>query len=83
MAANIKFFRGRYYFGGDPSGKDSTRKILTHKKIKKNIQSIKKVFKNILKTENKKTKPIFVDNADWLTELNYIEFLRNIGSLLL
>ena len=65
---------------GDPSGKDSTRKILTHKEIKKNIQSIKKVFNNILKTENKKTKPIFVDNADWLNKLNYIEFLRNIGS---
>ena len=35
---------------GDPSGKDSTRKILTHKEIKKNIQSIKKAFfNNILK----------------------------------
>jgi tyrosyl-tRNA synthetase len=65
---------------GDPSGKDSTRKILEQKQIKKNIQSIKKVFNKILDTDNKKTKPIFVNNAEWLTKLNYIEFLRNIGS---
>ncbi len=64
---------------GDPSGKDATRKILNQKEIKKNIQSIKKVFNKILGSSNKKTKPIFVDNADWLTKLNYIDFLRNIG----
>jgi tyrosyl-tRNA synthetase len=65
---------------GDPSGKDSTRKILDQKEIKKNIQSIKKVFNKILDTSNKKTCPIFVDNAEWLTKLNYIQFLRDIGS---
>ena len=64
---------------GDPSGKDSTRKILNHKEIKKNIKNIKKVFNKILNTSNKKTKPIFVDNYNWLAKLNYIEFLRNIG----
>ena len=65
---------------GDPSGKDSTRKILKVQDIKKNIQSIKKVFNKILDTKNKKTSPIFVDNADWLVKLNYIQFLRDIGS---
>ena len=65
---------------GDPSGKDTTRKILTEKQINKNIKSIKKVFTNILDNSNKKTKPIFVDNASWLTKLNYIKFLREIGS---
>ena len=65
---------------GDPSGKDSTRKILDQKEIKKNIQSVKKVFNKILNTSNKKTAPIFVDNAEWLTKLNYIQFLRDIGS---
>jgi len=64
---------------GDPSGKDSTRKILEKKEIKRNIVSIKKIFKKILNTSNKKTKPIFVDNAKWLTELKYIQFLREIG----
>ena len=65
---------------GDPSGKDSTRKILEKREIDKNIKSIKKAFNRILDTSNKKTKPIFVDNAKWLTKLNYIKFLRDIGS---
>ena len=65
---------------GDPSGKDSTRKILKQRDINYNIQSIKKVFNKILDTSNKKTKPVFVNNADWLTKLNYIQFLREIGS---
>ena len=65
---------------GDPSGKDSTRKILENNQIKKNIQSIKKVFNKILDTSNKKIAPIFVNNAVWLTKLNYIQFLRDIGS---
>jgi tyrosyl-tRNA synthetase len=65
---------------GDPSGKDTTRKILELKEIDKNIQSIKKVFNKILDTSDKNTKPIFVNNAEWLTKLNYIQFLRDIGS---
>ena len=65
---------------GDPSGKDSTRKILKEKEIKNNIQSIKKVFNKILNTSNKDLKPIFVNNAEWLTKLNYIQFLRDVGS---
>ena len=65
---------------GDPSGKDSTRKILDQEEIKKNIENIKKVFNKILDFSNSDTKPIFVDNYDWLVKLNYIEFLRNVGS---
>tara|TARA_X000000950_G_scaffold242044_1_gene296056 strand:- start:251 stop:1489 length:1239 start_codon:yes stop_codon:yes gene_type:complete len=65
---------------GDPSGKDSTRKILEKNEIKKNIQSIKKAFNKILDISNKKTAPIFVDNEEWLAKLNYIQFLRDIGS---
>ena len=65
---------------GDPSGKDSTRKILAENEIKNNIQSIKKVFNKILDTSNENTAPIFVNNADWLTKLNYIQFLRDTGS---
>ena len=64
---------------GDPSGKDATRKILNESEIKKNIQSIKKVFIKILDTSNKNI-PLFVNNAEWLTKLNYIKFLRDIGS---
>ena len=65
---------------GDPSGKDSTRKILEQKDIRNNIKSIKKVFNKILDTSKKKVAPIFVDNADWLTKLNYNKFLRDVGS---
>ena len=65
---------------GDPSGKDSTRKILYQNEIKKNIKSITRVFNKILDTSNKNTTPIFVNNAEWLTKLNYIQFLRDIGS---
>ncbi len=64
---------------GDPSGKDSTRKILKEKEIKKNILSIKKLFEKLLPAKNKKIKPIFVDNYQWLSKLKYIDFLREIG----
>ena len=65
---------------GDPSGKDTTRKMLGNEEIKKNINSIKKVFNKILNTSNKNTSPIFVNNAEWLTKLKYIDFLRDVGS---
>ena len=64
---------------GDPSGKEETRKILSEKVIEKNIKNIENVFKFFLKTKNKKTKPIFVNNYKWLGKLNYIKFLREIG----
>ena len=65
---------------GDPSGKDATRRILEQDEIKRNIKSIKKVFNRILVSSSKINAPIFVDNAEWLTKLNYIKFLRDFGS---
>ena len=64
---------------GDPSGKDSTRKILKQKDINKNIKNIKKVFEKLLFSKNKKIKPVYVDNNGWLGKLKYINFLRDIG----
>ena len=64
---------------GDPSGKDETRKILSEKNIKANSNNIKKILTKFLIGKNNKTKPIFVDNKNWLTKLNYISFLRDIG----
>ena len=64
---------------GDPSGKDTTRKILEEQTIDENIKKIKKIFEKLLDFEDEKTKPIFVNNAEWLNKLQYIEFLRNIG----
>jgi len=64
---------------GDPSGKEETRKILSKNEINQNIKSIEKIFKIFLKSKNSKTKPIFVNNYSWLSKLNYINFLREIG----
>ena len=64
---------------GDPSGKEETRKILDKKEINKNIKNIQNVFKIFLKSKNSKTKPIFINNYSWLSKLNYINFLRDIG----
>ncbi len=64
---------------GDPSGKDKTRKILSEAEIEKNSKNIKKILTKFLKTDNQKTKPIFVNNFSWLKDLNYISFLRDIG----
>ena len=64
---------------GDPSGKESTRKILDNDAINENINKIKKVLNKLLDCDNNKTKPIFVNNSEWLKKLNYIDFLRNIG----
>ena len=48
---------------GDPSGKDATRKILDEKTINSNIKKIKKIFEKLLNFKDKKTVPIFVNNA--------------------
>ena len=47
---------------GDPSGKDKTRKILSEKEITKNQKNIEKILMKYLDTNNKKIKPIFVNN---------------------
>ena len=64
---------------GDPSGKDKTRKILDENEIEKNTKNIENILKNYLSSNNKDTKPIFVNNYSWLKDLNYISFLRDIG----
>ena len=58
---------------GDPSGKEETRKMLSDKE-KSNIKNIQKVFNIFLKSNNTKTKPIYVNNYKWLGKLNYINF---------
>ena len=65
---------------GDPSGKNETRKILSEKEIDVNIKNIEKILKIFLSGKNKSTKPIFVNNYNWLGKLNYIRFLREIGN---
>ena len=63
---------------GDPSGKEESRKILTEDVIEQNVVSIKKVFSSFLSNEGD-NKVVYVNNKDWLKDLNYIEFLRDYG----
>ncbi|MFP4113300.1 MAG: tyrosine--tRNA ligase [Spirochaetota bacterium] len=62
---------------GDPSGKTEMRKMLTVEQINENVASIRKQIEAFLASAQ--TTPKVVNNADWLAELNYIEFLRDIG----
>lgn len=64
---------------GDPSGRDETRKILSIEDINANKDALKGVFAKLLRFGDGKTDAIMPDNAEWLTKLNYIEMLRDIG----
>jgi tyrosyl-tRNA synthetase len=64
---------------GDPSGRDESRKILTLDDIENNKNGIKTVFSKFLKFGDGKHDALMIDNAEWLTTLNYIEFLRDVG----
>ena len=64
---------------GDPSGKDETRQIRSIEEIDANKAGMKQVFAKVLKFGNGKSDALMADNADWLTKLNYIDMLRDIG----
>jgi tyrosyl-tRNA synthetase len=64
---------------GDPSGRDDTRRILTYEQIEANKSSIKGTFSRFLRFGDGAGDAIMTDNADWLSTLNYIEFLREVG----
>ncbi len=64
---------------GDPSGKDETRKILTPEAIDGNKASLRDVFARFLRFGEGPGEAVMTDNADWLTGLNYIAFLRDVG----
>ena len=64
---------------GDPSGKDESRKILSLEDIENNKTGIKAVFSKFLTFGDGAKDAIMPDNAEWLTKLNYIDFLRDVG----
>ncbi|HEY0330591.1 MAG TPA: tyrosine--tRNA ligase [Rhodopseudomonas sp.] len=64
---------------GDPSGRDETRKILSYEQIDANKDSIKGTFAKFISFGDGKADAIMADNAEWLTKLNYIEMLRDVG----
>ena len=63
---------------GDPSFRDDQRKLLTVEQIASNIESIKRVYGRILRYDGANP-AIMVNNAEWLLELKYVEFLRDVG----
>ncbi len=64
---------------GDPSGKDEARKLLSVEQIEQNKDGIRQVFDKFLDFNASGSRAIMIDNAEWLTKLNYIDFLRDVG----
>ena len=62
---------------GDPTGKTDMRKMLTREEISSNAECFKKQISKLVDFSDGKA--IMVDNADWLMQLNYVSFLRDIG----
>jgi tyrosyl-tRNA synthetase len=64
---------------GDPSGRDETRQLLTDEQINANIAGIRNVFGNFLRFDDSSTGALMVNNDEWLSDLKYIPFLREVG----
>ncbi|MDQ4087974.1 MAG: tyrosine--tRNA ligase [Pseudomonadota bacterium] len=64
---------------GDPTGRDESRKLLDDATIDANIASIRRVFERFLSFDDGPTGAVMVNNDDWLGQLGYIAFLRDIG----
>lgn len=73
----IILFGGGTTMIGDPSGKQDMRKMLTKESIDQNIEYFKGQFQKYIDLHEGKA--VVVNNADWLLDLNYIEFIREIG----
>lgn len=73
----IALFGGGTGMIGDPSGKSDMRKMLKKEDIEHNIECFKKQMSRLIDFSNDKA--IMVNNADWLSHLNYIDFLRDVG----
>jgi len=64
---------------GDPSGKDEARQLLTDDIIAQNMAGIQKIFAKYLAFGGRGSDAMMVNNADWLDQLQYIDFLRDYG----
>lgn len=65
---------------GDPSGKTDMRKMLSREQIDKNVEGIRKQVEKFVDFEGDNG-AIIVNNADWLLDLKFVDFMREIGSL--
>ena len=73
----IALFGGGTGMIGDPSGKSDMRKMMTRETIAHNVECFKKQMAKFIDTSDGKA--TFVDNGDWLLDMNYVDFLREIG----
>ena len=73
----IALFGGGTGVIGDPSGKSDMRKMLTMDDIKHNVECFKKQMSRLIDFSDDKA--IAVNNADWLLDLNYIDFIKKVG----
>ena len=73
----IAIFGGGTGMIGDPSGKSDMRRMMTRETIAHNIECFMRQMSHFIDISDGKA--VFVNNADWLCELNYIDFLREVG----
>lgn len=64
---------------GDPSGKSAERSLLTKDQIKANVESVRPQLAKLLDFEAKQNPAKLVDNADWMSPISYLDFLRDVG----
>ena len=75
----VALFGGGTGMIGDPSGRSDLRSMLTKEQIQHNVGCFKKQMSRFINFDDGDNKAIMVDNGDWLLDLNYVDFLRDIG----
>ncbi len=73
----IAIFGGGTAMVGDPSGKNDMRRMMTKEEINSNVEAFKRQMSKFIDVSEGKA--LFINNADWLLDLNYIDFLREVG----
>ncbi len=73
----IAIFGGGTAMVGDPSGKNDMRKMMTKETIAHNVECFKKQMAKFIDISDGKA--LFINNADWLLDMNYIDYIREVG----
>ena len=73
----IAIFGGGTAMIGDPSGKNDMRKMMTKETIQHNVECFKKQMSKFIDTTDGKA--LFINNSDWLLDMNYVDYLREVG----
>lgn len=73
----IAIFGGGTAMIGDPSGKNDMRKMMTKETIQHNVDCFKKQMSRFIDTSDGKA--LFINNADWLLDMNYVDYIREVG----